>query len=219
MKSKWLIGAVLALAIFPALAFAAHINPNTNVWSPAILAGPLTVCTGNYLGSQGPAPYQSARCQDLCDFVAEIIQILYFIIGVGIWIIIPILFGYSGVQIILARGNPAKVSEARKSLTGALIGVVIMLCAWLIVSTFVGFFKLGNYVGAFGSNGNCIVSPAANGTLNNGTLNSGTLNSGTPNQGTLNNGTPNQGTLNNGTPNQGTLNNGTPNQGVLNGGN
>ena len=92
-------------------------------------------------------------CQNLCDFVAQIIQILYFLIGVGIWIVIPVMFVWGGVSIMLARGNPAKASEARKILTGAVVGVIIMLCAWLIVSTFVHFLGFTSAVPYFGTGG------------------------------------------------------------------
>jgi ABC-type uncharacterized transport system permease subunit len=101
-------------------------------------------------------------CADLCDFMAEIIQIIYFIIGVGIWILVPIMVGYAGVRMILARGNPGSVSEARKAALGAVIGVAIMLCAWLIVSTFVALFGLAGSIGVFGgSGGNCLAPPPA----------------------------------------------------------
>jgi heme/copper-type cytochrome/quinol oxidase subunit 2 len=109
---------------------------------------------GNYNGAAFPA---IPPCQDLCDLVAQIIQILYFMIGVGIWILIPVLFAWGGVMIMIARGNPTKASEARKILTGAVWGVVIMLCAWVIVSTFVTFFKLTG-IGGFDKGGNCMVA-------------------------------------------------------------
>ncbi len=166
MKSRLLFGVVVALAILPTFAFAAHIDLNTNVWTPNILKGPLSVCTGNYLNpGASSGRYASAPCQNLCDFVAQIIQVLYFIIGVGIWVLIPVMFLYSGITIMLARGNPAKVSDARKALTGTVVGVVIMLSAWIIVSTFVGFFKLTG-IGGFNQGGNCLVSQPTGG--NNG---------------------------------------------------
>ncbi len=148
MQSRWLLGVVVILAIAPALTFAAHNAPNTSVWNPTILAGPLTVCSGNYSGSGGTTSgsYNGGSfgaippCQDLCDLVAEIIQIIYFIIGVGIWIIVPIMAAWGGIIIMISHGDPAKASEGRKALTGAVVGVVIMLCSWLIVSIFIHFF-------------------------------------------------------------------------------
>ena len=160
MKSRWLLGITVLFAIFPALTFAAHIAPNTNIWTPEILQGPLVVCTGNYLSPQ--APYgASSQCQNLCDLVAQIIQIIYFVMGVGLWIVVPIMAGWAGVNIVIARGNPTKVSEARKMLTGAIIGVAIMVCAWLIVSTFIGFMKLAN-VGGFSADTCQVANPTAN---------------------------------------------------------
>ena len=74
-------------------------------------------------------------------------------IGVGIWIFIPILFAWGGIKFMLARGDPGKASEARKVLTGTLWGVIIMVCAWLIVSTFVHFFGLSSAIPYFGTGG------------------------------------------------------------------
>ena len=155
MKSGWFVGLLAALVVVTAVPFfasASTLSVNENVWSPRILTGPILVCTGNYsLGQPSGSPYGSAKCQDLCDLVAQIIAILYFIMGVGIWIILPIMFLWAGISIMLARGNPAKASEGRKALTGAVIGVGIMLAAYLIVSSFVGFFKFTGFGGFDGA--------------------------------------------------------------------
>jgi predicted small integral membrane protein len=95
-------------------------------------------------------------CQDLCDLFAQIIAVLYYFMAVGIWIIIPIMFLWGGVKLMISRGDPAKTSEARKMVTGAVIGVAIMLCAYLIVSAFIGFLKIPN-VGGFGGTAACEV--------------------------------------------------------------
>jgi hypothetical protein len=155
MKSKWLIAAVAVLALAPALTFAAHLPVNQKVWDPTILAGPITVCSGNYINAG--VKYQNANCQDLCDLFAQIIAIIYYIMGVGIWIIVPIMVLWGGVTLMLSQGNPAKTGEARKMITGAIIGVAIMLCAYLIVSAFLGFLSLTNNAGGFGGTAACTV--------------------------------------------------------------
>jgi hypothetical protein len=153
MQSRWLLGILVIVAIMPTLTFAAHSTIKTDVWNPTILAGPLTVCGAPVTLSNSGSKANSNGCQDLCDFVAQIIQVLYFIIAVGIWIIIPILFAWGGVKIMIARGDPGKASEGRKTLTGAVVGVIIMICAWLIVSIFVHFFNLSSYIPYFGNGG------------------------------------------------------------------
>jgi Type IV secretion system pilin len=171
MKSRWLLSVFAILAIVPALTFAAHIPVRQDVWDVSILAGPITVCTGSYLGSGG-TPSQTITttggnsvtfpatvpCQNLCDLFAQIIAFLYYFMAVGIWIIIPIMFLWSGVKLMISRGDPAKTSEARKMVTGAVIGVAIMLCAYLIVSAFIGFLKIPNVVGGFGGAAACEIS-------------------------------------------------------------
>jgi len=157
MQSRWIFAVLVLLAILPTLTFAAHNAPNTNVWDPRILGGPLTLCSGFYMGNgtTGGTPagtYGSYSfgaippCQNLCDLVAQIIQVLYYFIAAGIWIFVPVLFAWGGIKMMLARGNPTKASEARKVLTGTLWGVIIMLCAWLIVSTFIHFFFSSNFI-------------------------------------------------------------------------
>jgi hypothetical protein len=75
----------------------------------------------------------------MCTFA----HIAYFMIGIGIWIIVPMAFLIGGVMFMISRGDPGAVSRARAWLTNAVWGVVIMLCAWLIVATFISF--LGNF--------------------------------------------------------------------------
>lgn len=147
---------LIVFAIAPSLVSAATITIKKNVWDPTILAGPLTVCTGNYITAASSTAWAAKSgtlppCQNLCDLVAQIITILYYVMAVGIWIIIPIMFAYGGIKFMLSRGDPAKTSEARKMLTGVVVGVVIMISAYLIVSIFIGFFNLTNVIGGFGS--------------------------------------------------------------------
>jgi uncharacterized BrkB/YihY/UPF0761 family membrane protein len=159
MKSRWDVTFFTLLALAPALSFAATsaITVRQDVWNPTILAGPLTVCTGNYLvGGNTTNTGGLPTCTDLCDLFGQIIAILYYLMAVGIWIIVPIMFLWSGVSLMISRGDPGKTSEARKMLTGAVIGVAIMLGAYLIVSTFIGFLKIA-HVGGFGGDAACVV--------------------------------------------------------------
>ena len=149
MKSRWLFVVIAFIAFAPALTFAKTIPIRQDVWNPTILAGPLTVCSGNYINAG--TTYQSAQCQDLCDLFGQIIAIIYYIMAVGIWIIIPVMVLWAGIKLMMSRGDPAKTSEARKMVTGAMWGVGIMLVAYLLVSSFIGFLKLTDVVGGFGT--------------------------------------------------------------------
>jgi hypothetical protein len=152
-KIGLVIFASVAIPFFVFAAANGSVRVNTNVWDPAILKGPLIVCTGNYASNQN-----LPQCSDLCDFVSEAIQILYYMIGVAIWVILPIYFAIAGISFMVARGDPGAISKARARITEAFWGLGIMLCAWIIVATFVNFFNLGSYVAGFGTNGACIVT-------------------------------------------------------------
>ena len=150
---------VAPLIAAPYVAFADHNNINSNVFVPTILAGPLTVCVGaqnvNTGGSNFPV------CNNLCDLVAQVANVIYFFIAAVIWVIAPVLITVGGIMIMLHGASPEMVGRGKKTITGAVIGIVIVLCAWLIVFVFVGAMgNLGHYVGGFGgSNGQAACTP------------------------------------------------------------
>ena len=160
MRKSWaLLLLVIIVVLVPALALANHRAPNTNIWSISILQGPLVVCGGNYAGG---STANLPLCSNLCDLVAEFIQIVYFIMGVALWIILPISFAIGGIMFLVSRGNSGETSKARAWLTNSIIGLVVMLCAWLILSVFVSFFNLSKFIPFFsGGGGFCINPPAA----------------------------------------------------------
>lgn len=142
--------AMIVPVAMPSLAFAAHNSINSQVFNPTILAGPILLCTG--APSSGGAI--SNTCNNLCDLVAQIAQVIYYMIAVVIWIIAPILIAVGGIMIMLGGTSPEMVGRGKKTITGAIWGIVIVLVAWVVVFTFVSAFgSLGKYVGGFGGNG------------------------------------------------------------------
>ncbi len=140
----------LALAVLsPFVTLAASAPVNYNVWSPSILKGPLVTCTGTGDGSVKYA------CESLCDLMSTFANVVYFFIGVVIWIVTPIMFAWSGILFILSRGNTGRTGEARKMITGTVIGILIVLCGYLIIYTFLSVLSNGNLaqlgVGGFGT--------------------------------------------------------------------
>ena len=156
MKNILLLAAIAVAILAPCFGFAAHSAPDENVWNPNILAGPLVVCGAPVLFSNATTTPNPNGCQNLCDFLAEAVQVIYYIMAVGIWIIIPITFAYGAIILMISQGEPAKISEARKILVGTLIGVAIMLCAYLVVSAFVGILGLQG-VGGFSAPFTCAI--------------------------------------------------------------
>jgi uncharacterized membrane protein YgcG len=164
---------VLIPVMMPSAAFAASNPIKSNVLDPLsslfALKGPLTVCVGAPSGNASSTTSSMPICNNLCDLVAQIANVIYFTIAVVIWIIAPILVAVGGVMIMLGGANPGMIETGKKTITGAVWGIVIVLCAWLIVYTFVNAFGgLGKYVGGFGgANGQAactVVSPSSSGS-------------------------------------------------------
>lgn len=157
MKNKFTIILVLILALvaMPYFVFANHNNINSNVFVPTILGGPLIVCTGYPSGGTANNLTEAAgnsfpTCNNLCDLVAQIANVIYFAIAVVIWVITPILIAVGGIMIMLAGASPEMIGRGKKTITGAVWGVVIVLLAWLLVFTFVSAFgNLSKYIGGF----------------------------------------------------------------------
>jgi Type IV secretion system pilin len=157
---------VIAFVVFPSVLLVALASTTNNVWDVSILAGPLVTCTGT--GGGVPA------CQSLCDLVATVIHVVYFGIAVVIWIVTPIMFALSGIRFMMAGANPAQPTKedpgarakAKKMLTGTVIGLVIVLCAYLIVFTFVTVLNISG-VGGFSAS-TCTVQPASGGSTGTG---------------------------------------------------
>ena len=140
---------ILFAIICPYFVFAQSLP---NVWSPASLKGPIVVCTG-----AGPVEGSLGRnCQNLCDLVFQFATIVYLLIAAVIWVIAPIAFVTGGIMYMFAGANPGLASTARKALTGTVIGVVIVLCAYIIIATFLHFLGIG---GVGGFNGASICQP------------------------------------------------------------
>lgn len=135
----------LATLVAPSIASAYNAGVKSNVFNLDTLRGPLLICSGS--NTAGGLP----MCNDLCDLVAQIANIIYFMIAVIIWIVAPALVAASGIMFMIAGPNPDMIGRARKTLTGVVWGLAITLCAWLLVFTFVhAIGNLSQFVGGFG---------------------------------------------------------------------
>ncbi len=97
--------------------------------------------------SIGITPGEENR-QEECDFaalMAMINRIIRWVFGLTI----PLFIGmcaYAGI--LYMQPNPAKRSEANKMLSAGVKGFIIMLVAWFIVTTLVGWIVATNYKGS-----------------------------------------------------------------------
>ncbi|HUC02197.1 MAG TPA: pilin [Candidatus Paceibacterota bacterium] len=119
----------------------------TGYWAP----NGLISCTGNYLASNsGP------QCTDLCDLLETVINVLYFGMTIALFVIAPLMFVVGGIMLLMAGASPEMISAGKKALTATVIGIVIVLCAYLIVNTVVTILNISG-VGGFNA-ASCSVS-------------------------------------------------------------
>ncbi len=160
--------AVLAM-LLPIAASADTFNPgNTNIWDLNIVRGPLVLCHGNtvILGSVDKfgVPTISAEkdtCRDICNLIETIVHLIYFGMGVILWIVAPILFGVGGFMLLIAGASPEMITKGKKTLSGTVIGVIILISSWLILNTFIYFVGITG-IGGFGED-SCKLGTEGNG--------------------------------------------------------
>lgn len=79
-------------------------------------------------------------CTDTCDFndVLRLINNLITFLITTIFIpIVILLFMYAGYRYLTAGGNPAKIVNIKKMVRNIIVGMLLVLCSWLIVKTVV----------------------------------------------------------------------------------
>lgn len=79
----------------------------------------------------------------LSSFVSTLVQDLIVFAGV----LLLILIVYSGFTMVTGAGDPQSFERARKNLTSAIIGFIIVIAAWFIVQAIqvsTGFTQITN---------------------------------------------------------------------------
>lgn len=81
---------------------------------------------------------------DLCDGLIVTKNITDLLLQLGTIVVVGfVAFGGVKMMIAGASGSPSAVSEARSTITSAIIGLVIALGAWVIVNTFLHILSGG----------------------------------------------------------------------------
>jgi hypothetical protein len=70
--------------------------------------------------------------------------------SIAIFILAPIMVVVGGVMILMAGANPGMLESGKKAITAAVVGLIIVLCAYLIVNTFITVLSITG-VGGFGT--------------------------------------------------------------------
>ncbi len=149
-----LIGSSIAL---PLVSFASVNNSYKvpSLW-PTGFWGPIVWCTGNYIpgATQIGSP---DTCNNLCDLIGTFLNVIYLIMSIAIFIIAPIGVVWGGILIMFSGANPGTLESGKKILLGTVIGIIIVLCAYLIVNTVLAVLNVTS-VGSFnGNSGTCQV--------------------------------------------------------------
>tara|TARA_B100001939_G_scaffold343600_1_gene356572 strand:+ start:336 stop:1115 length:780 start_codon:yes stop_codon:yes gene_type:complete len=84
---------------------------------------------------------EGAGCT-FCDVVKTANKITSWLIGVML-VIFTLLTAYAGFKLVTSGGNPQARSDAKKYMTNGFIGIVIVLCAWLLVDTLLRALLVG----------------------------------------------------------------------------
>ncbi len=71
---------------------------------------------------------------NFCHFITLANNVIAWLIGVLAVVFGAMIFA-AGFGLVTSGGNPSKLEEAKKNMTNALIGIIIVLAAWLIVDT------------------------------------------------------------------------------------
>lgn len=81
-------------------------------------------------------PIVPTECQSCpCGFagVLEIMRhLMNFAVTLGV-VVLTIMIAYAGLMYILSAANPESRSKANQMVTGAVIGIILVLCSWLII--------------------------------------------------------------------------------------
>lgn len=106
---------------------------------------PLLTQAAGLVPCGGPGERDCTACH-LLDLVQNVWN---FALRIAFLIVI-IMFVYGGLRMIFSVGDPKSIEAGKKTLTSAIIGLVIILAAWLIVNTifwFIAFMGGEDYTG------------------------------------------------------------------------
>jgi hypothetical protein len=162
-----------SLAVLPFISSAAETQAGANVsyvtpslW-PTGFWGPITWCTGSSIATANPGlsptPGTSGQipptCNNLCDLIGTFINAIYLLLSIAIFILTPVFLVWGGVMIMLAGANPGMLETGKKILTGTVISLAIVLCAYLLVNTVLSVLNVTSVGGFNGNSASCSISP------------------------------------------------------------
>ncbi|MEK9180297.1 MAG: hypothetical protein AAB897_02700 [Patescibacteria group bacterium] len=115
--------------------------------SPVSAATMKDIFPTGYWATKGLLECSQQGCT-LDDLIQTALNFVSFGMTLALFVGAPILFAYGGVMILISGGSPDKLGQGKKILTGTLIGALIVLCAYLIIKTFVSLLGISG-IGGF----------------------------------------------------------------------
>ena len=163
-KNLAIIAFILLVSVSVAIPMVSFAAANGSWTAPNLFGnppgfwGPIVWCTGNYLTNpQYVGTTHPATCNNLCDLIETFINIVYLALSIAIFILTPIFAVVGGVMLMLAGANPGMLERGKKILLGTVIGLAIILMAYLAVNTVLVVLNVTR-VGDFnGNSGTCQV--------------------------------------------------------------
>lgn len=67
-----------------------------------------------------------------CDIIKVANSLIDWLIGI-ITVLFAVLMVYAGFELVVSQGNPSAMESAKKKLSNAIIGFIIVLAAWIVV--------------------------------------------------------------------------------------
>lgn len=151
IAAKLALAAILGSSLLFPFAALANTWTTPNLWgTPPGFWGPLVSCTGNYLtqNSDGSTPNP---CTSLCDLIDTAINIIYFGMSIALFIIGPVVVAAGAIMIMLSGSSPEMLTKGKKAIVGTVVGILLVLCAYLLVNTVLTVLNISG-VGGFGNN-------------------------------------------------------------------
>jgi zinc transporter ZupT len=120
MKALTVILALLLLSVVFVPAFAGAQGTSTSIWTGAPCAG----------GGSTPTD----KC-GLCDALIVASNIVQFLFQVAFPLTVGFIV-YGAIRMMVSGASGEKIEEGKEIIKNAVLGLVIVLCSWLIVSEF-----------------------------------------------------------------------------------
>ncbi len=107
---------------FPLLA-SAQSAWDVNIWQGAKCGSSAAITTS---GPTGPC--------DFCDMVIVANNVITYGVQLAVLVVVAVIV-YGGILMMTSAGNDNKFGEGKSKMTAAIVGLIVVLCAWVIVNT------------------------------------------------------------------------------------